>query len=95
MNEDHEYHLKAVSKPFSKIAKTRRLENSLKISQQLVNIEEEKKSVVENFYQEKINYLNHRQVYEREKLETLKRMNIVQEGILKELKMLNQHFLQE
>lgn len=86
--------MKPIDKVFQKVTKTRRLENSLKISQELVRVEEEKKNLIDNYYQEKISYLQHRKIYENEKLQALKLTNLFQKQLLGEIKDLKTCLLQ-
>lgn len=76
------------------LVKTKRLDDSIAISNNLVKIEEEKKENSKSYMEEKKQYLIWRREYEQEKLLYLKRTAEAQEEILKEVKHLKYSLLQ-
>lgn len=93
---DHTYNLNhplpsstlRMKKDVQKLTKTRRLENSLKISQHLLKSVNKKEEILENYYSKKIEYLQHKKQYEINHLALMAENNETNKKILKTLNLI-------
>lgn len=70
----------------SKLSKTRRLDKSLKITNDFVKGMDQRTALTEKYYMSKIDYYTHRKSYEQEKLLVHKKTNELLQTALQELK---------
>ncbi|KAK9711825.1 Myb/SANT-like DNA-binding domain [Popillia japonica] len=92
--EDHTYNMPEISNrytsnthvhPIPRISKTKRLETSLKLTNQLVKGVEKKVDITEAYYETKKEYYQHRIEYEKNKLKLLEVQNNIASKVLEVL----------
>lgn len=75
-------------KKMKRTTRTTRLQNSLKLSRQLLDSLEVRTNKLNLFYKAKMDYLNHRKKYEEQKLQETRRASDLKQELLNEVKVI-------